>query len=385
MKTIFRTARSIVQNQRMHQDKSTRIVAKWIFLGVGMLIIQVLLGGITRLTGSGLSITEWKPIMGAMPPMGEGQWQQAFNKYQQIAQFKYINQHFTLSNFKFIFFWEWFHRLWARLIGVVFLIPFIYFLIKKYFKSWMVVPLVILFLLGALQGAIGWIMVKSGLNDSDVYVNHIRLAAHFMAAMVLICYALLFGLRLVIKQQNRVVQPALLQGAIVITFLVCIQLIFGAFMAGLKAATAAPTWPGINGMIIPEGIFSNNGFFYNMAHNKITIHFIHRTLAYIIALFIIIWWFYAKNFSASPVFNKAKNMTLFLVITQVCLGIFTVLNASKIVAGKFGTFEWLAEIHQLTGMLLLLTLASVIYIAAKKQAAVEKVMVSSKETILDDR
>ncbi|WP_018613701.1 COX15/CtaA family protein [Segetibacter koreensis] len=354
----------------MHHDKSTKIVAYWIFLGVGMLIVQVLLGGITRLTGSGLSITEWKPIMGAMPPMGEAEWQQAFHKYQQIAQYKYINEHFTLSNFKFIFFWEWFHRLWARLIGVVFLIPFIYFLVKKYFKSWMVFPLVILFLLGALQGAIGWIMVKSGLNDSDVYVNHIRLATHFMAAMVLICYALLFGLKLVINPRSRIAEPALLRGAIVITVLVCIQLVFGAFMAGLKAAATAPTWPDINGMIIPEGLFSNGGFFYNIAHNKITIHFIHRTLAYIIVFFIVIWWYNARSVTSSAAFNKAKNLTFFLVITQVCLGIFTVLNGNKIVAGKFGAFEWLAELHQLTGMLLLLSLIAVIYMAGKKHRTI---------------
>lgn len=365
----------------MHEDRSTRIVAKWIFLGIGMLIIQVLLGGITRLTGSGLSITEWKPIMGVMPPAGDAEWQQAFYKYQQIAQYKYINQHFTLSNFKFIFFWEWFHRLWARLIGVVFLIPFIYFLRKKYFKSWMVVPLVILFLLGALQGAIGWIMVQSGLNDNDVYVNHIRLATHFMAAMVLICYALVFGLKLTINQANRIAQPALLRGAIVITVLVCIQLIFGAFMAGLKAAATAPTWPDINGLIIPGDLFTNEGFFYNIAHNKITIHFIHRTLAYIITLFIFIWWLYAKRVSTSPAFNTAKNLTFFLVVIQVCLGIFTVINGNRIVVGKFGTFEWLAEMHQLTGMLLLLTLVAVIFIVDKKQTAAKKILVSSKETI----
>ena len=346
----------------MHHDRSTRIVANWIFLGVGMLIIQVLLGGITRLTGSGLSITEWKPIMGAVPPIGEAEWTQAFYKYQQIAQFKYINQHFTLSDFKFIFFWEWFHRLWARLIGFVFLIPFIYFLVKKYFKNWMVFPLVVLFLLGALQGVIGWIMVKSGLNDSDIYVNHIRLAAHFIAAMVLICYALLFGLKLVIPDRSRLVQPSLLKGAIVITALVCVQLVFGAFMAGLKAAPAAATWPDINGMIIPEGIFSNGLFFHNIVHDKISVHFVHRTLAYIIALFVTIWWFSARNISTSRAFNTAKNVTFFLVISQVCVGIFTVLNGNKIVAGKFGVFEWLAEIHQLTGMLLLLSLVADLYL-----------------------
>jgi cytochrome c oxidase assembly protein subunit 15 len=356
----------------MHQDKPVRIISYWIFLGIGMLIVQVLLGGITRLTGSGLSITEWKPIMGALPPVGEAEWQQAFTKYRQIAQYKYINQYFTLSNFKFIFFWEWFHRLWARLIGIVFLIPFIYFLIKKYFKSWMILPLVILFLLGALQGAIGWIMVKSGLNDNDVYVNHIRLAAHFMAAMVLICYALVFGLKLVINSETRVVQPGLLKGAIVITVLVCIQLIFGAFMAGLKAAATAPTWPDINGMLIPEGIFLKGGFVYNIAHNKITIHFIHRTLAYLITFLIIIWVYYARAVSYSRAFNKAKNLTVFLVMAQVCLGILTVLNSTKIAAGRFGVFEWLAEMHQLTGMLLLLSLVSVIYISGKNRRQAEE-------------
>src|ERR1051326_1566786 len=167
----------------LSQDRSSRPVATWLLVGIFMIIIQVLLGGITRLTGSGLSITEWKPIMGALPPMNEQDWVSAFEKYKQIAQYKYLNQHFTLTDFKFIFFWEWFHRLWARLMGVAFIIPFIYFIIKRYIKQWMVGPLVILFLLGALQGAIGWIMVQSGLNENDLYVSHIRLAAHFIAAM----------------------------------------------------------------------------------------------------------------------------------------------------------------------------------------------------------
>lgn len=353
----------------MQQDKSTRIVANWIFAGVAMLIIQVLLGGITRLTGSGLSITEWKPVMGVLPPMTEMEWQLAFKKYQQIAQYKYLNTHFTLSNFKFIFFWEWFHRLWARLIGVVFLIPFIYFLAKNYFKSWMVVPLVILFLLGALQGAIGWIMVQSGLNDNDLYVSHIRLAVHFMAAMVLISYALIFGLKLSMPQGQRIAQPELLRGAIVITVLIFIQLFFGAFMAGLKAAATAPTWPDINGMIVPEGIFSNGSFLHNIIYSKIAVHFVHRTLAYLVALFIIIWWFTARPISYSSAFNKAKNFALFLVIAQVALGIFTVLNSPKMVAGKFGIFEWFAEMHQLTGMLLLLAMVAVVYILGKKKTA----------------
>jgi heme a synthase len=353
----------------MSRDKSTKIVANWIFLGVGMLIIQVLLGGITRLTGSGLSITEWKPIMGAMPPMNEAEWQRAFHGYQQIAQYKYLNQYFTLSDFKFIFFWEWFHRLWARLIGVAFLIPFIYFIIKGYFKNWMVVPLVILFLLGALQGAIGWIMVQSGLNDNDLYVSHIRLAVHFMAAMVLICYALIFGLKLSVEPRNRIKQQRLLNGAILLTALIFVQLVFGAFMAGLKAATVAPTWPDINGMIVPAGMF-NGSFLNNAVHDKITIHFIHRTLAYVIAILIFVWWLAARRISYSGPFNKVKNLAVFFVIVQVGLGILTVLSSTKLGHGSFGAFEWFAQLHQLTGMLLLLNMVAVIYFLTGRRATI---------------
>src|SRR5690606_5203799 len=187
----------------LHPTRSSRPVAIWLLVGVGMIIIQVLLGGITRLTGSGLSITEWKPIMGALPPMNEGDWKIAFEKYQQIAQFKYLNFHYTLEDFKFIFFWEWFHRLWARLLGVVFIIPFVIFLVQKRFKKEMIRPMIILFLLGALQGLVGWIMVQSGLNDSELlYVSHYRLAIHFILALGLLVYTLWFALELLIPNSQ---------------------------------------------------------------------------------------------------------------------------------------------------------------------------------------
>lgn len=352
----------------MNRDRSTRIVANWIFLGVAMLIIQVLLGGITRLTGSGLSITEWKPIMGALPPLNEAEWQKAFKGYQQIAQYKYLNQHYTLGNFKFIFFWEWFHRLWARLIGVVFLIPFIWFLVKGYFKKGMIIPLVILFILGALQGAIGWIMVQSGLNDNDLYVNHIRLAWHFIAAMILISYALIFGLKLSLNETNRVYSRKHFYTAVIITGLIVIQLIFGAFMAGLKAATAAPTWPDINGMFIPTQI-STGSIFHNMIYDKITIHFIHRTLAYVIAICIFTWWFSVRRINNSRLFNTIKNCTIVIILLQISLGILTVLNSTTLGGGRFGWFEWFAQLHQLMGMLLLLNLIVVLYMLKGKRQA----------------
>ncbi|HEX3025396.1 MAG TPA: COX15/CtaA family protein [Chitinophagaceae bacterium] len=344
----------------MTEKRSTKIIATWIFIGVAMLIVQVLLGGITRLTGSGLSITEWKLIVGALPPLTETQWQKAFEQYQQIAQYKYINHRFTLPDFKFIFFWEWFHRLWARLISIVFLIPFIYFIVKKYLKQWMITPLVILFLLGAAQGTIGWIMVKSGLNDENVYVNHIRLAIHFVSAMVLICYALIFGLKLIIPKNDFVVDARLKKFTIVIIVLILVQLFYGAFMAGLKGAIAAPTWPDINGMIIPKPFFSNN-INNDLFFNIINIHFIHRTLAYIIFMLILIWWRKTIKHKTNS-FNKTKHLPLVFVSLQIILGIFALLNSPKIVLGHFDLFEWLAQLHQLTGMLLLLSVITNFYL-----------------------
>ena len=348
----------------MNEIRSTKIIANWIFIGVAMLIVQVLLGGITRLTGSGLSITEWKPIVGTLPPLNKTEWQQSFEHYQQIAQYKFLNHHFTLSDFKFIFFWEWVHRLWARLISIVFVIPFIYFIVKKYFKQWMILPLVILFVLGGMQGAIGWIMVKSGLNDENLYVSHIRLAIHFVSAMVLICYALIFGLKLIVSQQDFIVDKRLKNSTLLILSLLVIQLFYGAFMAGIKGAIAAPTWPDINGMMIPKPFFSDhisNDLFFNI----INIHFIHRTLAYIIFVLILIWWQQAKKINSNS-FDKVKNWPLIFVCVQVILGVLAILNSRNIVLGKFGVFEILAFLHQLTGMLLLLSLISVYYLIRNK-------------------
>ncbi|HEY0610399.1 MAG TPA: COX15/CtaA family protein, partial [Chitinophaga sp.] len=228
--------------------QQNRPVAIWLFTGVGMIIIQVLLGGITRLTGSGLSITEWQPVLGALPPMTEQAWQAAFDKYKEIAQFKYVNSHFTLSDFKSIYFWEWLHRDWARLMGIVFALPFIYFVAKKKINRSMVQPMLILFLLGALQGAIGWIMVKSGLNEENLYVSHIRLAIHFIAALLLLCYVLWFALKLSTPAKEMLYTPSLRKLNIWLLVLLTLQLVYGAFMAGLHAAMAASTWPDINGM-----------------------------------------------------------------------------------------------------------------------------------------
>lgn len=351
-------------NTEMIDDlHSRKIIARWVFTGVAMIIIQVLIGGITRLTGSGLSITEWKPIMGVLPPMNESEWQQAFEKYQGIAQFKFINNHFTISDFKFIFFWEWFHRLWARMIlGIAFVIPFFYFLYKGHIKKYMYTPLFTLVALGALEGVVGWIMVKSGLNDKNLYVNHIKLSIHFIIAMFIASYATVFGTSLITTKDDFTVNKKLKKVLIFIILLTGIQLIYGAFMAGLKAANAAPTWPLINGMLVPNTAKSLDDFLF---FDKLSIHFIHRTLAYIILVLIFFWWLKSKKNLTTNLFTKTKNYPLYLVITQVILGISSIFLSPNIILGNFKSFELFALLHQLTGMLLILSLVINVYLIKK--------------------
>src|SRR5688572_21103143 len=347
-------------------QRSAKPVAIWLLIGVLMIIIQIILGGITRLTGSGLSITEWKPLLGFIPPLNEEAWQVAFNKYQQIAQYKRLNTHFELSDFKFIYFWEWFHRVWGRLLGVVFLIPFIVFLVQQRFKKDMVQPLIILFVLGGLQGLIGWIMVKSGLNNENLYVSHFRLAIHFIAAMVLLVYTHWFALKLLVPVQAFAVNRKLKNFAVVILGLLVIQLIYGAFMAGLKAGVFAPTWPDINGQIIPENMTSFRGrewpFFTALGNHPIAIHFVHRGLAYLLTALILIWTIKAAKVNHSDLFNKVKYLPFALVVLQVYLGIMSVLTSYKAVRQGWGVFEWNAQLHQIVAMLLILSLVTVIFL-----------------------
>lgn len=327
-----------------------------------MIIIQVLLGGVTRLTGSGLSITEWKPIMGALPPMSDKEWNEAFDGYKQIAQYKYLNSHFNIDDFKFIFFWEWFHRLWARLLGVVFAIGFVFFLIRGYFKKDMIVPLVVLFILGAAQGLVGWIMVASGLNDTNLYVNHIKLALHFIAALILLCYTFWFALKLLIPEKQVVYNSSFRNITIAVIAVLTIQLVYGAFMAGMKAAMSAATWPDINGMYLPGTLASESWI-----NHPINIHFIHRGLAYLLFALIMFWFAAAKKaaVSGSTYLNKARWWPFTLIWIQVILGIVTVISAPKQVFGKFGTFEILAEMHQLVAMFLLMSLVVPLYLARR--------------------
>jgi heme a synthase len=338
-------------------------VAIWIFTGVIMLMIQVILGGITRLTGSGLSITEWNIVTGTLPPLNEEQWLVEFDKYRNTPQYLLLNSDFTLADFKYIFFWEWLHRLWARLIAIAFIVPFFYFLVKKSFKKEMIIPLIILFLLGALQGAVGWIMVASGLVGDAVYVRPTRLALHFIFAMALIAYAFWFALQLTVPavqvKQNR----SLKNWAIVILLVLIVQFMYGALMAGHKAAAAAPTFPDINGSWIPDPVFRYKPLALNLIENKITIHFIHRALAYLLAVLTVIWTVYAlKTKVPTSYLKNTRWIPLILILLQAVLGVVAVITSPSVIPNHWNMFQWVAAFHQVTGMLFMLAVIWMIYL-----------------------
>ncbi len=348
----------------LQQQRSQRQIAYWLLIGVGMIIIQVLLGGITRLTESGLSITEWKPITGTLPPLNDAAWQIEFDKYKGTDQFKYVHQHFTLSEFKFIFFWEWFHRTWARLMGLVFLIGFVYFLASKKFEKRMIKPMIILFILGGLQGFIGWFMVKSGLVPEKYFVGHVELTTHFIAALGLLSYTLWFALSLITHEGQKVIDTKLKHFLLLILGILFLQLIYGAFMAGLRAAITAPTWPDINGSMLPASMTELSPFIKNLVANPIAIHFIHRGLAYLLMILIAVWWYRSRAVVNKRLFSRLRITVMLLVLLQVLLGVLTVLNATypdRLVV--------LGVSHQFIAMILLMVMVSLLFIVRKKQPA----------------
>ncbi len=350
----------------MHNDlsqRSNKAVATWLLVGVGMIVVQILIGGITRLTESGLSITEWKPITGALPPLNHADWLTEFEKYRTTDQFKYVHQDFTLRNFKFIFFWEWFHRVWARLMALVFLIGFVYFLVRRKFNSRMVLPMVILFILGAMQGAIGWLMVKSGLVPEKYFVGHVELTTHLIAAIILLSYTLWFALSMLPATQKKFYHSRIHNMLLVLVVLVFFQLIYGGFMAGLKAGATAPTWPTINGKFVPEGMQMLSPVTSNFTDNKITIHFIHRGLAYLIFFFVTGFYFIVRNTITDRQVRQFTSCLLAIVMLQVLLGILTVVNATD-----RNLLVWFGVAHQFTAMMLVLNLVVLLNIVRHERS-----------------
>ena len=356
-----------------YQRISSRAVAIWVYAGAFMLLIQVILGGITRLTGSGLSITQWDVVVGVLPPLNHDQWMRAFDGYKHTEQFRILNSDFTLANYKTIFFWEWFHRFWARLVGVVFIIGFVWFLVKGRLNRWMIGQLALLFLVGALQGTVGWIMVASGFVGDAIYVAPTKLALHFIFALGLIVYTFWFALQLSVPVSTRLTRqqdPAtarrvvtLRRWTVLLLVMLFFQLLYGALMAGHKAATVAPTWPDINGSFLPPGAFSEHPLLHDLVGNRLTVHFIHRTLAYCIFIVVVIWTILAVRIAPIPAFfRRLRWLPIGIVTLQILLGICSLLTSPGIVPHHWGAFEWLAQFHQITGLGFLLTMVGMLYL-----------------------
>ncbi len=331
-----------------------------------MLLVQVMLGGITRLTGSGLSITEWNVVQGAFPPLHERQWLEAFEKYKLSPQFRFLNSDFSLSDYKFIYFWEWFHRLWARLIAVVFVAGFILLIRNRMLGQHMIGPLLILFLLGALQGAIGWIMVASGLTGDAVYVRPTNLAMHFVFAILLIACVLWYALQLLVPARQIMRSRALPIWTGIILFLLFFQLIFGALMAGHKAAAAAPSWPAINGDWIPAALSAKGDFLQKWLGNKIVVHFVHRGLAYLLFILVTGWTLQVYRLPAMPDYlRRTRWLPFFLVSFQMLLGILAVLTSPGIVPNHWVAFDYLALLHQTIGLLFTMVMVWMLFLAGR--------------------
>jgi len=330
-------------------DVDRRAIRLWLYAVAALVLAMVLVGGATRLTESGLSITEWQPVTGALPPMSEAQWQSEFHKYQEIPQYRELNQGMSLAEFKTIFWWEWTHRLIGRLIGVVFLVPLLWFLWRGWVGPGLRARLWLIFGLGALQGAVGWWMVASGLAQR-VEVSQYRLATHLVLACVI--YIAILWTAQGMSGRSSVPAPGRIRAAATgLLVLVLAQIYLGALVAGLRAGYIYNTWPLIDGAFVPDAsrLFFDTPLWRNFFENTLTVQFDHRMLAY--TIFVCAWlhaFHVARTAGKGPVLTGAVALAA-AVSAQAALGIWTLLMVAPIA---------LALAHQAMAMVVL-TLAVV--------------------------
>jgi cytochrome c oxidase assembly protein subunit 15 len=313
--------------------KDNKKVIYWLLTGCILIFIMVVVGGITRLTHSGLSISNYKLISGTIPPMNEIQWQEAFDLYKQYPEYQKINKGFSLQEFKGIYFWEWLHRVIGRFIGIVFIVPFVYFLLKKQLTKSTIKKSILLLALGAFQGFLGWYMVKSGLVDRPD-VSHYRLALHLTTAFITFSFALWIALDIRFPKKNKIEKS--LRNTIRWAFvLLIIQIVWGAFVAGLDAGFIHNTWPFMNdGKLIHETVtIEQSPIWKNFIEGKSGVQFVHRYLAYIVVGIILFIWYKAKKLTLTSLQNKSINALLIIVLLQFILGVFTLIYQVPVVLG----------------------------------------------------
>ncbi|MFO1206874.1 MAG: COX15/CtaA family protein [Burkholderiales bacterium] len=301
-------------------------VAAWLFACCALVFAMIVIGGVTRLTHSGLSITEWQPIVGAVPPLSDAAWQDAFSKYRETPEFREVNRHMTLSEFKPIFWMEWAHRFLGRLIGIVFVVPFLYFVASRQLDRRLTWQFAGIFLLGALQGAMGWYMVKSGLVD-DPRVSQFRLTAHLGLAFLI--YGLMFWVALdLVRPRDAQPDPryaGLRRYATGLIGLIFVMVLSGGFVAGIRAGFAYNTFPLMNGHVVPPEVFMLEPWWRNFFSNMATVQFDHRLIAWVLAFVVPLFWWRSGGARLSPLARLACHVLLGAVVLQIALGITTLL------------------------------------------------------------
>ncbi len=334
------------------QDRSNRAIVIWLALVALLIFLMVVVGGATRLTQSGLSMVDWKPIMGAIPPISQTDWQETFDQYKNYPQYQKVNQNMTLAEFKAIFFWEYFHRLLGRVIGLFVLFPWIYFNIRKRLDRKTNLRILGLFTLGGLQGFLGWYMVQSGLVDIP-QVSHFRLAAHLSLALLTMCATIWVALDLTYGSRSKNSSaPKLLRITRWSLGLICLQILYGAFMAGLKAGYGHNTFPTMSGQWIPNGLLFFDSIWKNLLDNTIMIQFIHRQLGWLV-LIIFGWLYYiSRKLTLTHRQKRLVTFTVAVVATQFTLGVITLLLVVPVP---------LAVAHQAVAAILLALLVALIH------------------------
>ncbi|MFD2725589.1 COX15/CtaA family protein [Hyunsoonleella rubra] len=332
--------------------KDNKAVIYWLLTGCFLIFIMVVVGGITRLTHSGLSISNYKLISGTIPPMSETEWQAAFDLYKQYPEYQKLNTHFTLQDFKDIYFWEWLHRVIGRFIGMVFFIPFVFFLIKRQLSNATVKKCIVLLGLGAFQGFLGWYMVKSGLVDNPD-VSHYRLAAHLTTAFITFAYTFWVALDLRYPEKQDVDKKFrnLVRFGLSVLLL---QIIYGAFVAGLDAGFIHNHWPMMSeGKFMHQTVYiEQNPLYKNFIEGKSGVQFVHRCLAYVVVLMVVIIWRKSKRFSLTTSQFNGITALLLLVVLQFVLGVFTILLQVPV---------WLGVAHQVGAFFLLTAMTFVLH------------------------
>ncbi len=335
------------------QDKIAKIVKLWLVVGLVMIFIQVVVGGVTRLTGSGLSITKWEIVTGTLPPLSASQWDEAFDLYKGTPQYHKINKGMSMSEFKFIYFWEYIHRLWARSMGFIFLIPFLFFWRKGMFSKKLIKDLGIVFLLAGLVASFGWIMVASGLINRPL-VNAYKLTMHLSLAFILYSY-LLWTTFKVFYSKPKVIHNKLLKSlGITMLVILALQIFLGGVMSGMKAGLFYPTWPDIGGYYLPSVLFDHTQWtvdnFVNYEQSPLVMalfHFLHRNVAYLLSIIVLTYFFLTRKHWKVTVFKYGSLLLVSMLVIQVLLGIFTLINCIGVIPVGLGV------LHQAGALVLL--------------------------------